>query len=134
MIPNNSTGSLRLTKLNPLMPNKSFLVSPDESFSTVGISLPSADLGALGRPLAWNTALQAHVLQRLWPEIEANYVYFKDGPNDGRHQLALAAGLVLGRFELTRRARLIVGGGYQKTVSSFHTFNHTWLLTARVAF
>lgn len=102
--------------------------------STLGIALPDADLRILGKPLTWNTALQAHLLQKLWPEIEATYVYFKDGPNDGKHQLALAAGVVLGRFELTRRARLIVGGGYQKTVSSFHTFNHAWLLTARVAF
>lgn len=62
------------------------------------------------------------------------YTYYKDGPNDGNHQLALTGGLVLGRFELTRRARLILGGGYQKVVSSFHTFDHTWLATARLAF
>jgi hypothetical protein len=102
--------------------------------STLGIGLPNADLRTLGRPLAWNTALQAHLLQKFWPEVEANYTYFKDGPNDGKHQLALTGGVVLGRFELTRRARLILGGGYQKTVSSFHTFNHSWLMTARAAF
>ena len=102
--------------------------------STLGIAIPTGDKRTLGMPMVWNTALQAHILEKLWPEIEATYVYFKDGPNDGKHQLALAVGVVLGRFELTRRARLIVGGGYQKTVSSFHTFNHAWLLTARVAF
>jgi hypothetical protein len=102
--------------------------------STLGIALPSADLKTLGKPIAWNTALQAHVLEKLWPEIEANYTHYKDGPNDGKNQLALTAGLVAGRFELTRRVRLILGGGYQKTVSSFHTFNHAWLITARAAF
>jgi len=102
--------------------------------STLGISLPGADLRTLGKPVSWNTALQTHILEKLWPEIEANYVYFKDGPNEGKHQLAFTAGVVLGRFELTRRARLIVGGGYQKTVSSFHTFNHSWVMTGRVAF
>ena len=30
--------------------------------------------------------------------------------------------------------RFIIGGGYQKAVSSFKTFNHTWLMTARLAF
>jgi len=102
--------------------------------STLGVALPSADLKTLGRPIAWNTALQAHVFEKLWPELEANYTYFKDGPNDGKTQVALTGGVVLGRFEVTRRARFIVGGGYQKVVSSFHTFNHAWLMTARLAF
>jgi hypothetical protein len=102
--------------------------------STLGIGLPNADLKTLGRPIAWNTALQAHVFEKLWPEVEANYTYFKDGPNDGKKQLALTGGVVFGRFELTRRMRLILGGGYQQAVSSFHTFNHAWLVTARVAF
>jgi hypothetical protein len=33
-----------------------------------------------------------------------------------------------------RRIRLIVGGGYQRPVSPFYTFNHQWTLTARAAF
>jgi hypothetical protein len=74
------------------------------------------------------------VLAKFWPEVEANCTYFRDGPNDGRTQVALTGGIVLGRFEVTRRARFIVGGGYQKTVSSFHNFNHAWLVTARLAF
>jgi hypothetical protein len=102
--------------------------------STLGIGLPSADLKTLGKPIAWNTALQAHVFEKLWPEIEANYTHYKNGPNDGKNQLALTAGVVAGRFELTRRIRLILGGGYQRTVSSFHAFNHTWSVTARAAF
>jgi hypothetical protein len=102
--------------------------------STLGVALPSADLKTLGRPIAWNTALQAHLFEKLWPELEANYTYFKDGPNDGKTQVALTGGVVLGRFAVTRRARFIVGGGYQNVVSSFHTFNHTWLTTARLAF
>jgi hypothetical protein len=102
--------------------------------STLGIAIPTGDKRTLGMPTVWNTALQAHILEKLWPEIEATYTYYKDGPNDGKHQLALTAGLVLGRFEVTPRVKLIVGGGYQKPVSSFYVFNHTWLLTARAAF
>ncbi len=102
--------------------------------STLGIAIPTGDKRVLGVPIAWNTAFQGHVLEKLWPEIEANYTYFKAGPNEGKTQVAVTAGLVLGRFEVTRRVKLIVGGGYQKAVSSFHTFNHTWLMTARAAF
>ena len=101
--------------------------------STLGMAIPTGNTAALGKPVIWNTAFQGHI-GRLWPELEVNYTYFKDGPNDGRSQTALTGGLVLGRFELNNRLRLIVGGGYQWVVSSFKTFNHTWLLTARVAF
>jgi hypothetical protein len=101
--------------------------------STLGVAVPTANLSTLGMPVTWNTALQGHC-GRLWPELEAQYVYFRDGPNDGRSQLALTAGLVVGRFELSHRARLIIGGGFQKVISSFKTFERTWLLTARVAF
>ena len=102
--------------------------------STLGVAIPTGDKRTLGMPAVWNTALQAHILEKLWPEIEVSYTYYKDGPNDGKKQVALTAGLVLGRFEITPRLKLIVGGGYQKPVSSFYTFNHTWLLTARAAF
>jgi hypothetical protein len=102
--------------------------------STLGIAIPTGDKRTLGMPTVWNTALQGHILDKLWPEIEVSYTYFKDGPNDGKSQVALTGGLVLGRFEVTSRVKLIVGGGYQKAVSSFYTFNHTWLLTARAAF
>ena len=102
--------------------------------STLGIGIPTGDKRTLGMPTVWNTAFQAHVLEKLWPEIEANYTYFKDGPNDGKNQLALTYGLVLGRFEINHRSKFIIGGGYQKAVSSFHTFNHTWLVTARATF
>jgi len=80
--------------------------------STLGIALPTGNLATLGSPVTWNTAFQGHV-GKLWPELEVNYVYFKDGPNDGRSQTALTAGLVAGRFELSHRMRFIIGGGYQ---------------------
>jgi hypothetical protein len=74
------------------------------------------------------------VLEKLWPEIEANITRYKDGPNDGKTQVAMTAGLVAGRFELNHRIKMIIGGGYQKPVSSFYTYNHTWIVTARAAF
>jgi hypothetical protein len=32
------------------------------------------------------------------------------------------------------RVNMIVGAGYQQAVSSFRTFEHAWLATARVTF
>ena len=101
--------------------------------STLGIAVPTGNLRTLGSPVSWNIAFQAHT-GKLWPELEANYTYFRNGPNDGRSQTAITAGVVAGRFELGERAKLIIGGGYQKVVSSFKAFNNTWLLTARLAF
>lgn len=102
--------------------------------STLGIAIPAAGLRSLGMPVTWNTAFQGHLFEKLWPEIEATYTYFREGPNDGKNQVSLTYGAVLGRFPVGNRVKLIIGGGYQKAVSSFYTFNHTWLLTARAAF
>jgi hypothetical protein len=102
--------------------------------STLAITIPDGNTKGLGMPIVWNTAFQGHLLEKLWPEIEVNYTAYHDGPNDGKHQLALAAGLVLGRFDLGPRVRFIIGGAYQQAVSSFRTFEHTWIMTARLAF
>lgn len=102
--------------------------------STIGVAIPTGDKRTLGMPITWNTAFQAHMLAKFWPEIEANYIHYQDGPNDGKTQVAITAGLVVGRFEIAPRVKFIIGGGYQKPVTTFHTYNHTWLLTARAAF
>jgi hypothetical protein len=102
--------------------------------STLGIGLPVADEKAIGTTVTWNTSLQAHVFGKLWPEIEANYTSYHDGPHAGKEQLALTAGVIAGRFALGPRARLIIGAGYEWPVSSFSIYEHMWLATGRVAF
>ena len=102
--------------------------------STLGVGIPTGDKKTLGITTAWNTALQLHLFDKFWPEMEANYTYYTDGPHDGRSQLAVTGGIVLGRFQVTRRVQLVVGGGYQKAVSSFHTFGHAWIMTLRAGF
>jgi hypothetical protein len=102
--------------------------------STVGVSIPVANEKTIGKTVTWNTSLQAHVLGKLWPEIEASYTSYKDGDHDGKNQLALTAGVIAGRFELGSRARLILGAGYQWPASNFRIYERNWLATARVAF
>lgn len=102
--------------------------------STLGISFPTADKSALGWPINWNTAFQAHLLDKLWPEVEVSYTYYDTGEHAGKTQVAITPGIVFGRFEVGPRLRLIIGTGYQKTVSSFYIYNSAWILTARAAF
>lgn len=63
-----------------------------------------ADTQVIGMPINWNTSLQAHIFGKLWPEIEANYTAYKDAEHAGKEQLALTAGIIMGRFELGPRA------------------------------
>jgi hypothetical protein len=103
--------------------------------STLSAALPASDEKLLGVPVVWNTALQAHVLdEHFWPEVEVNYTHFVNGPNDGKNQVVMVFGAVLGRFPVAGRLRLVVGAGYEQTVSSFKTFDHAWLLSVRTPF
>lgn len=103
--------------------------------TTVSAAIPASDEKTLGIPWVWNTALQAHVFdEHFWPEVEVNYTHFMDGPNDGKNQVVMVFGAVLGRFPIAGRLRLVVGAGYEQTVSTFKTFDHAWLLSVRTPF
>jgi hypothetical protein len=104
------------------------------SDSELILGVPTAEKDTLGMPMTLNTAFQLHPVAKLWPELEVNYTHFKYGDNVGKNQIAMTAGVIAGRFEWTRCARFIFGGGYQKTIGGFRTFGHAWLLTARAAF
>ncbi|MGC2197701.1 MAG: hypothetical protein WA628_23725 [Terriglobales bacterium] len=101
---------------------------------TFGIGLPTAGTNLIGRTYTWNNAFQYRVLRKFWPEIELNSSFFRDGKNDGKKQTFLTPGLVIGRFHLTRRVGLTLGGGYQIAVTRFHTTNHNAILSIRVPF
>jgi hypothetical protein len=102
--------------------------------STLGISWPDGNEKKIGVPIVWNTALQAHVFDTLWPEVEANYTHYKEGPNAGKSQTLITTGLIVGRYELIGRVRFVIGAGYQQAVSSFRTVNNGWIVTARAPF
>jgi hypothetical protein len=102
--------------------------------TTAGISLPTGDAKGVGQNVLWNLTGQYHVLKKLWPELEMNYTYFHHGPRDGKTQVFLTPGLVVGRFPLWRRLALTMGGGVQIAATRFHTYNHGWILTTRLPF
>lgn len=102
--------------------------------TTAGIALPTGDSQRLGQPVTWNLTAQYRVLRKIWPELEMNSTFYHLGPNDGKQQVFLTPGVVVGRVPLWRRLGLSVGTGVQIAASHFHTYNHGWILTTRLPF
>ncbi len=105
--------------------------------STLGLSLPTdrgIDPSGPGTPIALNTALQYKVVNVLWPEVEANYTYYPNGEHEGKEQLFLTPGLILGRFPIWERLAMSVGLGYQVAVTSKPTYNNNFVVSVRFPF
>jgi hypothetical protein len=106
--------------------------------STLGASLPVMDTATLGRSIAWNTAMQAHIAKYFWPEVEFNSAYYKGGANDGKNQTFATPGLLfthkLRPEEMKSRLGLCVGAGDQIATSRFHSYNHEIAVTTRLLF
>jgi hypothetical protein len=101
--------------------------------STAGATLPVENTKKLGRPIAWNTALQYKTDPHWWPEVEFNTTFFEGGPNDGKIQNFITPGIV-GRFPLRKRLGLTFGAGMQIATSEYHSYNHALVFTARMPF
>ena len=85
--------------------------------STVTAVLPTADAHTLGQQIQTNAALQYHLGDFFWPEIEANWTYYPDGQRAGLNQLFLTPGLAVGRLTLSQALKLTLAIGYQFSVS-----------------
>lgn len=57
--------------------------------STFGAGLPLSHINGIGHALAWNTAFQYHAWPTLWPELEVNSTFYKDGDDNGKKQTFL---------------------------------------------
>lgn len=108
---------------------------------TIAAALPASHTAVLGDQIQSNLALQYHVLTVLWPELEANWTWYASGQRGGLNQLYLTAGLVAGRFQLSRALKLTVGGGYQFAVAPDYrpkpltpNYQNAWLFTSRANF
>jgi hypothetical protein len=109
--------------------------------ATIGEAIPIHDNSDAGRPILTNITAQYHFARFFWPELEMNRSDWIGGGRGARTQTFITPGLVLGRFVLNNRSKLIVGAGYQTAISRVYapgpmtpTFNHNWVLTARVTF
>jgi hypothetical protein len=109
--------------------------------ATIGEAIPIHDNSNAGRPILTNITAQYHISRLLWPELEMNRTDWIGGGRGARTQTFLTPGLILGRIVLNKRSKLILGAGYQTAVSRVYgpgpmtpTFNHNWIVTARITF
>jgi hypothetical protein len=101
---------------------------------TIGANLPATGANLLGRAIVFNTAVDYRIKGKIWPMLEQNSVFWSGGTLDGKKELFLTPGLVLGSFPLAERLHLSVGGGVQIAATRFHQYNHRWILSVRFPF
>jgi hypothetical protein len=109
-------------------------IGPWDIQSTIGGTLPLSGANTLGRTIVFNTALDYRIKGIIWPMLEQNSTFWADGTLDGKKSVFLTPGLVVGSFPLVRRLRFAVGGGFQTAVTSYHPYNHRWILSCRFPF
>ena len=102
--------------------------------STLGGTFPVNSVHELGRTILSNTALQAHVLKKLWPEVEINSTLYEGGSHDGKKQTFITPGLVIGRFPIHKRVAFVAGAGFQIAATHYNSYNHAFIGTLRMPF
>ena len=109
-------------------------IGPWDIQSTIGANLPTSGTNLLGRAIVFNTAVDYRIKGKVWPMLEQNSIFWSGGTLDGKKEVFLTPGLVLGGFPLADRLHLSVGGGVQIAATSFHQYNHRWILSVRFPF
>lgn len=102
--------------------------------ATAGVTVPTGDRNLLGTPVALNATAQYQFLRYFWPEVEVNSTMWGNGKNDGKKQVFLSPGLVVGKFHLWNRVGVALGGGVQIAATQFHTYEHNWVTSVRFPF
>jgi hypothetical protein len=109
-------------------------LGPVDIQSTIGANLPTSGTNTLGRTIVFNTAVNYRIKGKIWPMIEQNSLFWSGGTLDGKKEVFLTPGLVLGSFPLAERLHLTIGGGAQIAATQFHQYNHRWILSVRFPF
>jgi hypothetical protein len=103
--------------------------------TTLSESFPTSRMSKIGNATIWNLALQSHVGEVLWPEVEMNYAYFPNGPRAGKYQISITPNFIVGSIPIYGRLALNVGLGYQVALSPrAPTFDRNWILSVRLNF
>ncbi len=109
-------------------------LGPWDIQSTIGANLPTSGTNLLGRSIIFNTAVDYRIKGKIWPMLEQNSTFWSGGTLDGKKQVFLTPGLILGSFPLAERLHFTFGGGVQIAATQFHQFNHRWILSVRFPF
>jgi hypothetical protein len=88
-----------------------------------------------GNPVLVNAVVQYHIYDVLWPAIELNETWWPNGTKEGKIQTFVTPEIVVGRFQIRDRVRLIMGLGYQIAASPVvPSYRSNLILTVRTAF
>ena len=136
----------------PAFTNHAWLVTPTlaagkgwgdfDIQGTISASIPTAHSELIGTAIITNLAIQYHWEEYFWPEVELNDTTWSGGARAGLNQLFMTTGLILGRFPISARGKIIIGGGYQFALTDniatakalTPVYDHNWVLSARLAF
>lgn len=110
--------------------------------ATLGVPIPVTNEAAVGVQVVNNVALQYHLGELFWPELEFNTTWWADGPRQGKVQTFVTPGVIVGRIPLVNGVKLIVGLGYQVAISPHlvlkpaltPTYQNAYLISTRLTF
>ena len=109
-------------------------MGPIDIQTTLAAGLPASGTDLLGRTIVSNTAVDYRIKGIVWPMIELNAVSWSGGTLDGKKEVFVTPGVVVGSFPLAERLRLSLGVGVQIAVSDFHRYDHRWIGSVRLPF
>jgi hypothetical protein len=109
-------------------------MGPVDIQTTLAAGLPATGTDLLGRTVVSNTAVDYRIKGKIWPMLELNSTSWSGGSLDGRHEVFLTPGVVVGSFPLVERLHLGLGVGMQIAVSEFRRYNHRWVGSVRLPF
>jgi hypothetical protein len=109
-------------------------IGPVDIQTTLGAGLPATGADVLGRTMVSNTAVNYRIRGLVWPMVELNSTFWSGGTLDGKKEVFVTPGLVVGSLPLGERLHLGLGVGMQIAVSQFHRYNHRWIASVRLPF
>jgi hypothetical protein len=109
-------------------------LGPWDIQTTIGANLPASGANTLGRTILFNTAVDYRIKGKIWPMLEQNSTVGSGGALDGKKQVFLTPGLVIGGFPIAERLHFSLGASLQIAVTEFHQYNHRWIVSVRFPF
>jgi len=109
-------------------------IGPWDIQTTIGANLPATGGDLLGRTIVFNTAVQYRIKGKIWPMVEQNSTFWSGSTLDGKKEVFLTPGFVLGTFPLAKRLHFGFGAGMQIAATQFHQYNHRLILSVRFPF
>ncbi len=109
-------------------------LGPLDVQTTLAAGLPGSGIELLGRTIVSNTAVNLRVKGIIWPMVELNATRWSGGALDGRNEVFVTPGIVIGSFPLPERLHIGFGAGVQLAVSQFRRYNYRWIASVRLPF